>query len=80
MIGRAARGVTPERALGHVGWYAPANDVGVQDLRWNDGGSNVLAKGHDGFTPISPLCPPPDVDPAGIVLRALVNGEVAQDN
>ncbi len=80
VIGRAARGVTPERALEHVGWYAPANDVGVYDLRWNDRGSNVLSKGHDGFTPVGPRVPAADVDPAGILLRTLVNGEVEQED
>ena len=54
VIARAARGVAPEDALAHVGWYAPANDVGVHDMRWNDRGSNVLSKGHDGFTPLGP--------------------------
>jgi 5-oxopent-3-ene-1,2,5-tricarboxylate decarboxylase/2-hydroxyhepta-2,4-diene-1,7-dioate isomerase len=80
VIGRAARGVSPERALEHVGWYAPANDVGAYDLRWNDRGSNVLAKGHDGFTPVGPRVPAADIDPDGILLRALVNGEVEQDD
>ena len=54
IIGRTARGITPEQGLAHIGWYAPANDVGIYDLRWNDRGSNVLSKGHDGFTPIGP--------------------------
>ncbi len=56
VIGRRARDVTPERGLEHVGWFAPANDFGLYDLRWADRGSNVLAKGHDGFTPIGPAC------------------------
>jgi 5-oxopent-3-ene-1,2,5-tricarboxylate decarboxylase / 2-hydroxyhepta-2,4-diene-1,7-dioate isomerase len=80
VIGRPARGVSLERGLDHVGWYAPANDVGVQDLRWNDRGSNVLSKGHDGFTPLGPLVPAQDVDPRAIVVRTLVNGEVEQDD
>src|SRR4051812_30795730 len=52
IVGRAARNVTPEHAASHIGWYAPANDVGVADFRWADNGSNVLSKGHDGFTPL----------------------------
>lgn len=80
IIARTARGVSPEHALEYVGWYAPANDVGLHDMRWSDRGSNVLSKGHDGFTPLGPLVPAPDVDPAGIALRALVNGEVAQED
>ena len=80
IIGRAARNVSLERALDHVGWYAPSNDVGVYDMRWNDRGSNVMAKGHDGFTPVGPPVSAGDVDPGAIALRALVNGELAQDD
>ena len=43
-------------------------------------GSNVLSKGHDGFTPLGPLVDAADVDPAAIGLRTLVNGNVAQDD
>ena len=57
IIGRRARGVSVERAADHIGWLAPANDVGVHDFRWADRGSGVLAKGHDGFTPIGPAMP-----------------------
>src|SRR5262245_48689095 len=80
IVGRRARGVTPEQGAGHIGWYAPANDVGVYDLRWADAGSNVLAKGHDGFTPIGPAAPAAEVDPAALRLRTRVNGEVAQED
>ncbi len=80
VISRAVRGVAPEHALDYVGWYAPANDVGVHDMRWTDRGSNVLSKGHDGFTPLGPLVDAADVDPAAIGLRTLVNGTVAQDD
>jgi 5-oxopent-3-ene-1,2,5-tricarboxylate decarboxylase/2-hydroxyhepta-2,4-diene-1,7-dioate isomerase len=80
IIGVQARGVTPERGLAHVGWIAPANDFGVYDMRWADRGSNVLAKGHDGFTPIGPRVPVGDVDPGALRLRTLVNGEVVQDD
>ena len=80
VISRAVRGVAPEKALEYVGWYAPANDVGVHDMRWTDRGSNVLSKGHDGFTPLGPLVDAADVDPAAIGLRTLVNGDVVQDD
>ena len=59
VIGKTARGVSPDQALAHIGWYAPANDVGLHDMRWSDRGSNVLSKGHDGFTPVARACPPP---------------------
>ena len=50
-----ARNVSPEEAARlHRLATPPANDLGVYDLRWADRGSNVMAKGSDGFTPIGP--------------------------
>lgn len=80
VIGTRARNVTPEQAVAHIGWYAAANDVGAYDLRWADGGSNVLSKGHDGFTPIGPAVAAADVDPAALAIRTRVNGEIVQDD
>jgi 5-oxopent-3-ene-1,2,5-tricarboxylate decarboxylase / 2-hydroxyhepta-2,4-diene-1,7-dioate isomerase len=79
IIGSAARNVTPEEAGGHIGWYAPANDFGLHDFRWADRGSNVMAKGQDGFSPVGPAMPAAGVDPATLHLTGLVNGEVRQD-
>jgi 2-keto-4-pentenoate hydratase/2-oxohepta-3-ene-1,7-dioic acid hydratase in catechol pathway/regulator of RNase E activity RraA len=80
IVGRRARNVPRARALGHVGWYAPANDAGVYDFRWADQGSNLMAKGQDGFTPIGEPVPADGIDPAALTLRALVNGEVVQED
>jgi regulator of RNase E activity RraA len=80
IVGRPARGVEPERGMDHIGWFAPANDFGLYDFRWADRGSNVLAKGHDGFTPIGPRIPAGEVDPAALALRTLVNGAVVQED
>jgi len=79
VIGRAARDVAPERALEHVGFYAPANDFGAHDFRWADRGSNLLTKGQDGYTPIGPGLPAAGVDPATLHLVTRVNGEPRQD-
>jgi 5-oxopent-3-ene-1,2,5-tricarboxylate decarboxylase/2-hydroxyhepta-2,4-diene-1,7-dioate isomerase len=79
IIGPRARNVTPEQAADHIAFYAPANDFGVHDFRWADRGSNVLAKGQDGFTPIGPTIRAADVDPATLHLTTRVNGEVCQD-
>ena len=80
VIGRAARRVSVDGAVACIGWVAAANDVGVYDLRWADRGSNVLAKGQDGFTPIGPrLVPAADLDLADLTLRTFVNGEVVQE-
>jgi 2-keto-4-pentenoate hydratase/2-oxohepta-3-ene-1,7-dioic acid hydratase in catechol pathway/regulator of RNase E activity RraA len=79
IIGRPARNVTPEDATGFIGWYAAANDFGLHDFRWADRGSNVMAKGQDGYTPLGPAMPAAGVDPATLHLTAAVNGEVRQD-
>lgn len=80
IIGTRARHVTPEEGLAHIGWYAPANDLGLHDLRWADRGSNLLSKGQDGFTPIGVPIPAAEVDPGAIVLRTLVNGHLIQED
>jgi 5-oxopent-3-ene-1,2,5-tricarboxylate decarboxylase / 2-hydroxyhepta-2,4-diene-1,7-dioate isomerase len=79
IIGRAARHVTPEEAGDCIGWYAAANDFGLHDFRWADRGSNVMAKGQDGYTPLGPAMSAAGVDPATLHLTAAVNGEVRQD-
>ena len=54
IVGARVREATLADAQAAIGWYAPANDFGVHDFRWADRGSNVLSKGHDGYTPIGP--------------------------
>ena len=79
ILGAPVRGATVSEAQAAIGWYAPANDFGVHDLRWADRGSNVLSKGHDGFTPIGPAVAADLVDAATLRLQTRVNGEVVQD-
>jgi 5-oxopent-3-ene-1,2,5-tricarboxylate decarboxylase/2-hydroxyhepta-2,4-diene-1,7-dioate isomerase len=79
IIGTAGRHILPERAVQHIGFYAPANDFGLHDFRWADRGSNVMAKGQDGFTPIGPGVAAAGVDPAALHLVTRVNGEIRQD-
>jgi 5-oxopent-3-ene-1,2,5-tricarboxylate decarboxylase / 2-hydroxyhepta-2,4-diene-1,7-dioate isomerase len=79
IIGRSARHVSPEDAPAHIGWFAAANDFGVHDFRWADRGSNVLAKGQDGFTPVGPAVAAGGLDPSALRLRTFVNGELRQD-
>ena len=69
----------PRAGAAAIGWYAPANDFGVHDFRWADRGSNLLAKGQDGYTPIGPAVAAADVDAAALRLRTRVNGEVVQE-
>jgi 5-oxopent-3-ene-1,2,5-tricarboxylate decarboxylase / 2-hydroxyhepta-2,4-diene-1,7-dioate isomerase len=80
VIGSAARRVSVADALAHVGWVTAANDLGVYDLRWADRGSNVLAKGQDGFTPIGPrLVPASELDLDDLAVRTYVNGALVQE-
>jgi 5-oxopent-3-ene-1,2,5-tricarboxylate decarboxylase/2-hydroxyhepta-2,4-diene-1,7-dioate isomerase len=71
---------TPDDGAAAIGWYAPANDLGVHDLRWADRGSNLLSKGHDGYTPIGPAVPATEVDPSTLHLITRLNGQVVQDD
>src|SRR5690606_37908440 len=81
ILGSRVRHATPEDGAAAVGFVTAANDFGVYDLRWADRGSNVLAKGQDGFTPIGPrLVPAGELDLGALTLRTRVNGEVVQED
>lgn len=79
IVGRRARRVTPATAWSHVSGVTAANDFGVFDLRWADRGSNLRAKGGDGFTPLGPtVLDAAQLDPTALRLRTWVNGEQRQ--
>ncbi|MHA6615914.1 fumarylacetoacetate hydrolase family protein [Pseudonocardia sp. DLS-67] len=81
VIGKPARHVRPEDGWSHVGWVTAANDLGLQDLRTADRGSNVRSKGGDGYTPLGPtLLPAAELDPAGLRIRTWLDGEPVQDD
>jgi 2-keto-4-pentenoate hydratase/2-oxohepta-3-ene-1,7-dioic acid hydratase in catechol pathway/regulator of RNase E activity RraA len=80
IVGRRARHVSPEHGVEHIGWFAPANDIGLYDMRWADRGSNLLSKGQDRFTPIGAAAPADGLDPARLTLRTRVNGELVQED
>src|ERR1700744_4240696 len=76
VIGTRASRASPADAWDHVRWVTAANDFGVYDLRYADGGSNVRSKGIDGFTPLGPgLLDARAVDPERICLRTWVSGD-----
>jgi len=80
VIGTRASRVSPADAWEHVRWVTAANDFGVYDLRYADGGSNLRSKGIDGFTPLGPgLLDARVIDPERVSLRTWVNGVLAQD-
>lgn len=81
VIGATTRRVTPEEGWASVASVTASNDCGVYDLRYADKGSNLRAKGGDGFTPIGPaLIAAADVDPAALRIRTWVNGELVQED
>jgi len=80
VLGSGGRRIPLDEAESCIGWVAAANDVVVYDLRWADAGSNVRAKGQDGFTPIGPRLVAADaLDLGNLTLRTRVNGEIVQE-
>lgn len=80
VIGRAARNVGAEQALGHVAGAMPFNDVSARDLQlqnplWTAG------KAIDTFAPCGPALVLMDEieDLQALTLRTRVNGEVVQE-
>lgn len=79
VIGRAARRVSPQRALEHVAGYTIANDVTVRDFVTNVFRPPTKAKGFDTFCPIGPWLVDGIDDPAGLGVRTYVNGRLVQE-
>jgi 2-keto-4-pentenoate hydratase/2-oxohepta-3-ene-1,7-dioic acid hydratase in catechol pathway len=77
VISRPSRDVPRERAMDHVLGYTCANDVTERDQQSSDG-QWARAKGYDSFCPIGPWIET-NLDPSGLGVRALVNGQVKQD-
>jgi 5-oxopent-3-ene-1,2,5-tricarboxylate decarboxylase/2-hydroxyhepta-2,4-diene-1,7-dioate isomerase len=80
ILRQRARSLNPRESERTIGWVAAANDFGIYDMRWADRGSNVLSKGHDGFTPMGDPIPADAVDLDHLALRTRVNGELVQDD
>ena len=73
---------SPPRTAGRTsGGSRAANDLGLQDLRYADKGSNVRSKGGDGYTALGPrLLDARAVDPAGLRIRTWLDGDLVQDD
>ncbi len=81
VIGKRARNVSEDDALSCVGGYTCGNDVSARDLQFGDR-QWVRGKSLDTFCPLGPVLVTPDevVDPQGLAIRTLLNGEVMQDS
>lgn len=76
VIGRRTHMASRDEAMENVLGFTCANDITARDLQNHDG-QWTRAKGFDGFCPIGPWVET-DVDPAGLTIECLVNGQVKQ--
>ncbi len=77
VIGKAARHVTPERALDYVLGYTCANDVSARDAQAGDG-QWARAKSFETFGPLGPWIET-DLDPTNVRIQGRLNGKVMQE-
>ena len=80
VIGSTCSGVAPDSAPDHIFGYTCANDVTVNEIIGRDPTFPqwVRAKGFDTFCPFGPVVAT-GLNPAMLVVRTLLNGEVRQD-
>lgn len=78
VIGRTARRVSREDALGHVFGYSIVNDISARDQRRS--GQWFFSKGQDSYAPFGPAVRTADEvpDPQTLALGLKVNDEVKQ--
>lgn len=77
VIGRIAKNVAEQDAMGHVLGYTAANDVTLRDLQKADK-QWTRAKGFDTSCPLGPWIET-ELDPDATGIRSWVNGELKQD-
>ncbi|GIV19839.1 MAG: hypothetical protein KatS3mg023_1590 [Armatimonadota bacterium] len=79
VIGRKARNVPAEEAMGYVAGYTIMNDVTARDLQRTEGQWS-RAKGCDTFAPCGPWLVTADEieDPHALTIETRVNGELRQ--
>lgn len=85
VIGRTARHVPVEAAMGYVAGYMCGNDVSARDVQSgsrSDGGQWVRGKSLDTFCPLGPMLVTADEvpDPGALGIRCFLNGEVVQNS
>jgi 2-keto-4-pentenoate hydratase/2-oxohepta-3-ene-1,7-dioic acid hydratase in catechol pathway len=80
VIGKRAKAVSEATALEHVFGYTCCNDVTAAEVLNRDASFAqwVRAKSYDTFCPLGP-CIATGLDPAGLVVKTLLDGQVRQD-
>jgi 2-keto-4-pentenoate hydratase/2-oxohepta-3-ene-1,7-dioic acid hydratase in catechol pathway len=81
VIGRRARGLSPDAALSAVFGYTLCNDVSARDVQFRDN-QITLGKGFDTFAPLGPCVVTADEigNPQALRVWCTVNGELRQDD
>lgn len=77
VIGKAAKNVKAEEALGYVLGYTCLDDVTARDIQRREK-VYARAKGYDTFCPVGPWLETDIADPQNLALTLKVNGEVRQ--
>ncbi len=82
VIGKQARYVSADKALGHLAGYVSFHDVSERDFQKNRGGSWDKGKGCDSFAPIGPWLVTRDEvrDPQALRVWCEVNGQMRQNS
>lgn len=81
IIGKPARNVTEEEALGYVFGYTCGNDLSTRDLQFCRSNQWLLSKTLDGFAPVGPCVVTADaIDPNNLAISSTVNGELRQNS
>jgi 2-keto-4-pentenoate hydratase/2-oxohepta-3-ene-1,7-dioic acid hydratase in catechol pathway len=78
VIGKTMNNVSEEEAMNLIFGYTCANDVTARDLQKKDG-QWTRGKSFDTFCPIGPWVVT-DIDPSGLDIQLLLNGEVKQSS
>lgn len=79
VIGQRAKDVSVDEADAYIAGYTVANDVSARHQQRDDG-QWTRAKGFDTSTPIlTPIIPADAINPQGLTIRTLINGEVVQE-
>ena len=80
IIGRPAKDVAPDDALGHVWGYTVVNDITARDIQFSEAQWS-RCKSFDGFTPNGPFVVTADEipNPGDLHIWAVVDGQTVQD-